>query len=145
MKVPADFRVDSLSKTPPALLMVKKQDKDMEGNNGMNGDRLNFELILLCEDHLFRFKRIYAISGSQALRQAREPVAELKPTTERSIAVNKAGSLSKIPYTSRFGWFGYCIYPVHNKVISDFQALRQARAPVAGLEPTTESSLQISR
>ncbi|GFN84935.1 histone-lysine N-methyltransferase SETMAR [Plakobranchus ocellatus] len=30
------------------------------------------------------------------------------------------------------------------KVISGFQALRQARAPVAGLEPTTEGSLQIS-
>ncbi|GFO21882.1 hypothetical protein PoB_004838700, partial [Plakobranchus ocellatus] len=34
--------------------------------------------------------------------------------------------------------------PVHNKVISGFQALRQARAPVAGLEPATEGSLQIS-
>ncbi|GFO36809.1 cathepsin d [Plakobranchus ocellatus] len=34
--------------------------------------------------------------------------------------------------------------PVHNKVISGFQALRQARAPVAGLEPATEWSLQIS-
>ncbi|GFO16381.1 hypothetical protein PoB_004288600 [Plakobranchus ocellatus] len=33
---------------------------------------------------------------------------------------------------------------VHNKVISGFQALRQARAPVAGLEPATEGSLQIS-
>ncbi|GFO00199.1 hypothetical protein PoB_002670400 [Plakobranchus ocellatus] len=32
----------------------------------------------------------------------------------------------------------------HNKVISGFQALRQARAPVAGLEPATEGSLQIS-
>ncbi|GFN89487.1 hypothetical protein PoB_001599300 [Plakobranchus ocellatus] len=30
------------------------------------------------------------------------------------------------------------------KVISGFQALRQARAPVAGLEPATEWSLQIS-
>ncbi|GFN79644.1 hypothetical protein PoB_000615000 [Plakobranchus ocellatus] len=34
--------------------------------------------------------------------------------------------------------------PVHNKVISGFQALRQARAPVTGLEPATEGSLQIS-
>ncbi|GFO39694.1 hypothetical protein PoB_006619900 [Plakobranchus ocellatus] len=34
--------------------------------------------------------------------------------------------------------------PVHNKVISGFQALRQARAPEAGLEPATEGSLQIS-
>ncbi|GFN83136.1 hypothetical protein PoB_000964200, partial [Plakobranchus ocellatus] len=33
---------------------------------------------------------------------------------------------------------------VHNKVISGFQAFRQARAPVAGLEPATEGSLQIS-
>ncbi|GFO49766.1 THAP domain-containing protein 1 [Plakobranchus ocellatus] len=33
---------------------------------------------------------------------------------------------------------------VHNKVILGFQALRQARAPVAGLEPATEGSLQIS-
>ncbi|GFN99136.1 hypothetical protein PoB_002564200 [Plakobranchus ocellatus] len=33
---------------------------------------------------------------------------------------------------------------IHNKVISGFQALRQARAPVAGLEPATEWSLQIS-
>ncbi|GFN81518.1 hypothetical protein PoB_000802400 [Plakobranchus ocellatus] len=32
----------------------------------------------------------------------------------------------------------------HNKMISDFQALRQARAPVAGIEPSTEGSLQIS-
>ncbi|GFO38880.1 hypothetical protein PoB_006538500 [Plakobranchus ocellatus] len=29
---------------------------------------------------------------------------------------------------------------VHNKVISGFQALRRARAPVAGLEPATERS-----
>ncbi|GFO20405.1 hypothetical protein PoB_004691000 [Plakobranchus ocellatus] len=36
------------------------------------------------------------------------------------------------------------IRPIHNKVISGFQALRQARAPVAGLEPVTEGSLQIS-
>ncbi|GFO44932.1 hypothetical protein PoB_007143700 [Plakobranchus ocellatus] len=36
------------------------------------------------------------------------------------------------------------MYPVHNKVILGFQALRQARAPVAGLEPATEGSLQIS-
>ncbi|GFO38737.1 hypothetical protein PoB_006524200 [Plakobranchus ocellatus] len=35
--------------------------------------------------------------------------------------------------------------PVHNKVISGFQALCQARAPVAGLEPAKEGSLQISR
>ncbi|GFO07738.1 hypothetical protein PoB_003424300 [Plakobranchus ocellatus] len=34
--------------------------------------------------------------------------------------------------------------PVYNKVISGFQALRQARAPVAGLEPATGGSLQIS-
>ncbi|GFN89601.1 hypothetical protein PoB_001610700 [Plakobranchus ocellatus] len=34
--------------------------------------------------------------------------------------------------------------PVHNKVISGFQVPRQARAPVAGLEPATEGSLQIS-
>ncbi|GFN91356.1 ribonuclease hi [Plakobranchus ocellatus] len=33
---------------------------------------------------------------------------------------------------------------IQNKVISGFQALRQARAPVAGLEPATEGSLQIS-
>ncbi|GFN97446.1 solute carrier family 2 (facilitated glucose transporter), member 13 [Plakobranchus ocellatus] len=33
---------------------------------------------------------------------------------------------------------------VHNKVISGFQALRQARTPVAGLEPATVGSLQIS-
>ncbi|GFN75939.1 homeobox even-skipped homolog protein 2 [Plakobranchus ocellatus] len=40
--------------------------------------------------------------------------------------------------------FGFCIQPVHDKVISGFQALRQARAPVAGLGPATEGSLQIS-
>ncbi|GFN79803.1 hypothetical protein PoB_000630900 [Plakobranchus ocellatus] len=33
---------------------------------------------------------------------------------------------------------------VHNKVISGFKALRQAGAPTAGLEPTTEGSMQIS-
>ncbi|GFO47971.1 hypothetical protein PoB_007447600 [Plakobranchus ocellatus] len=33
---------------------------------------------------------------------------------------------------------------VHNKMNSGFQALRQSRAPVAGLEPATEGSLQIS-
>ncbi|GFO03973.1 hypothetical protein PoB_003047800 [Plakobranchus ocellatus] len=31
-----------------------------------------------------------------------------------------------------------------NEVISGFQALRQARAPVPGLEPATDESLQIS-
>ncbi|GFO13903.1 hypothetical protein PoB_004040800 [Plakobranchus ocellatus] len=39
---------------------------------------------------------------------------------------------------------GFDMDPVHNKVISGFQALRRARAPVAGLEPATEKSLQIS-
>ncbi|GFN87719.1 hypothetical protein PoB_001422500 [Plakobranchus ocellatus] len=40
-------------------------------------------------------------------------------------------------------WFGFfCLQPVHNKVISGFQALLQARAPV--LELATEGSLQIS-
>ncbi|GFO07706.1 hypothetical protein PoB_003421100 [Plakobranchus ocellatus] len=39
---------------------------------------------------------------------------------------------------------GFCIEPVHNKVISGFKALRQAGAPMAGLEPATEGSLQIS-
>ncbi|GFO04693.1 hypothetical protein PoB_003119800 [Plakobranchus ocellatus] len=34
--------------------------------------------------------------------------------------------------------------PVHNKVISSFQALCQARAPESGLEPTTAGSQQIS-
>ncbi|GFO40881.1 Zinc-binding in reverse transcriptase domain-containing protein [Plakobranchus ocellatus] len=34
--------------------------------------------------------------------------------------------------------------PVHNKVISGFKAPRQAGAPMAGLEPATEGSLQIS-
>ncbi|GFO30541.1 hypothetical protein PoB_005704600 [Plakobranchus ocellatus] len=33
---------------------------------------------------------------------------------------------------------------VHNKVISGFQALRQARAPLARLEPSTEGLLQTS-
>ncbi|GFO21069.1 hypothetical protein PoB_004757400, partial [Plakobranchus ocellatus] len=33
---------------------------------------------------------------------------------------------------------------VHNKVISGFQTLRQDRVPVAGLEPVTEESLQIT-
>ncbi|GFO50609.1 hypothetical protein PoB_007711400 [Plakobranchus ocellatus] len=36
------------------------------------------------------------------------------------------------------------VLPVHNKVISGFQDHRLARAPVAGLEPATERSLQIS-
>ncbi|GFN83805.1 hypothetical protein PoB_001031100 [Plakobranchus ocellatus] len=34
--------------------------------------------------------------------------------------------------------------PVHKKMISGFQALRQARVPEAGLETATEGSLQIS-
>ncbi|GFO09091.1 hypothetical protein PoB_003559600 [Plakobranchus ocellatus] len=39
----------------------------------------------------------------------------------------------------------FYVWPVHNKVISDFQALSQARALVAESEPATEGSLQISR
>ncbi|GFN87749.1 hypothetical protein PoB_001425500 [Plakobranchus ocellatus] len=39
---------------------------------------------------------------------------------------------------------GFCIQPVHNKVISGFQALRQAGAPVAGLELAIEGFLHIS-
>ncbi|GFN73845.1 hypothetical protein PoB_000035100 [Plakobranchus ocellatus] len=38
----------------------------------------------------------------------------------------------------------YLFKPVHSKGISGFQALRQARAPVAGLESAKEGSLQIS-
>ncbi|GFO06151.1 hypothetical protein PoB_003265600 [Plakobranchus ocellatus] len=36
------------------------------------------------------------------------------------------------------------VFTINNKVITGFQAVRQARAPVAGLEPATEGSLQIS-
>ncbi|GFO20675.1 hypothetical protein PoB_004718000 [Plakobranchus ocellatus] len=36
------------------------------------------------------------------------------------------------------------LVPVNNKVISGFQAIRRAKSPVAGLEPATEESLQIS-
>ncbi|GFO46786.1 hypothetical protein PoB_007329100 [Plakobranchus ocellatus] len=43
-------------------------------------------------------------------------------------------------YTLPIGHFP----PVHNEVISGFKALRQAGAPMAGLEPGTEGSLQIS-
>ncbi|GFN96964.1 hypothetical protein PoB_002347000 [Plakobranchus ocellatus] len=38
---------------------------------------------------------------------------------------------------------GFCVQPVHNKVISGFRAIRQARAPVVGVEPATEGSLRI--
>ncbi|GFO07557.1 hypothetical protein PoB_003406200 [Plakobranchus ocellatus] len=48
-------------------------------------------------------------------------------------------------YFSRdYVWFGFCIQPIHNKVISGFQVLRQARSSVAGLEPATKGSLHIS-
>ncbi|GFN97330.1 hypothetical protein PoB_002383600 [Plakobranchus ocellatus] len=40
--------------------------------------------------------------------------------------------------------FGCTYIAFHNKVISGFQALRRVRAPMAGLEPGTEGSLQIS-
>ncbi|GFO10894.1 hypothetical protein PoB_003739900 [Plakobranchus ocellatus] len=39
---------------------------------------------------------------------------------------------------------GFCLQHVHNKVISGFYSLRQAKAPVAGLEPATDGSMQIS-
>ncbi|GFN74907.1 hypothetical protein PoB_000141300 [Plakobranchus ocellatus] len=39
---------------------------------------------------------------------------------------------------------GFLYKPVHNKVISGFKTLHQARALMAGLEPATERSLQIS-
>ncbi|GFO28203.1 hypothetical protein PoB_005470800 [Plakobranchus ocellatus] len=38
----------------------------------------------------------------------------------------------------------FCIESVHNKMISGFKALRQAGAPMSGLEPATEGSPQIS-
>ncbi|GFO11696.1 hypothetical protein PoB_003820100 [Plakobranchus ocellatus] len=38
---------------------------------------------------------------------------------------------------------GFPFKLIHSKAISGFQALRQARAPVVGLEPTTEGALQI--
>ncbi|GFO05672.1 hypothetical protein PoB_003217700 [Plakobranchus ocellatus] len=39
-------------------------------------------------------------------------------------------------------YLGELAQPVHNKVISGFRALPQARAPVVGLEPATEGSLR---
>ncbi|GFO27517.1 hypothetical protein PoB_005402200 [Plakobranchus ocellatus] len=45
---------------------------------------------------------------------------------------------------SKFKFISIRMQPVHNNVISGYWALRQARAPVAGLEPSTEGSLQIS-
>ncbi|GFN83645.1 hypothetical protein PoB_001015100 [Plakobranchus ocellatus] len=48
------------------------------------------------------------------------------------------------PLQAPVAQFGAQVRSVHNKVISGFQALRQAKAPVAGFEPATEGLLQIS-
>ncbi|GFN88964.1 hypothetical protein PoB_001547000 [Plakobranchus ocellatus] len=59
------------------------------------------------------------------------------PVTSRT----RMGCFSALGVT---GGMGYCVEPVHNKLISGFKALRQAGAPVAGLEPAIEGSQQIS-
>ncbi|GFN98927.1 hypothetical protein PoB_002543300 [Plakobranchus ocellatus] len=69
---------------------------------------------------------------------------KVKPTVPLNDAFSKyqvQGVFYKLSNTSE-----ECrtLMPDHNKVISGFQALRQARAPVASVEPTTEGSLQIS-
>ncbi|GFO02258.1 hypothetical protein PoB_002876300 [Plakobranchus ocellatus] len=52
--------------------------------------------------------------------------------------LTSARSDLKIPHSAD------CPWTVHNKVISGFQGLRHARAPVAGLKLTTKKSVQIS-
>ncbi|GFO13049.1 hypothetical protein PoB_003955400 [Plakobranchus ocellatus] len=54
--------------------------------------------------------------------------------TKNNVKIRDVDKMVNSP--QRFGF-----QPVHNKVISGFQALRQARAPVAKLEPETECSL----
>ncbi|GFO45295.1 hypothetical protein PoB_007180000, partial [Plakobranchus ocellatus] len=69
-----------------------------------------------------------------------------RPSSRHGESMDPHGRLSSRSW-SDFG-FGFevdfCIEPVHNKVISSFQAINQARALVAGLETTTEGFLQTS-
>ncbi|GFN86761.1 hypothetical protein PoB_001326700 [Plakobranchus ocellatus] len=91
------------------------------------------------------------ISDFKALRQAGAPMAGLEPATEGSLQISgrthkplchrrpplKLSHVSlRLSAPTHHGW-----NPVHNKVISGVQVLRQARAPVTGLEPATEGSL----
>ncbi|GFO29575.1 hypothetical protein PoB_005608000 [Plakobranchus ocellatus] len=73
-------------------------------------------------------------AGGEARTRGRRVPADLR-----------ADCLATVPPTPsllRTG-LGFCVKPVHSKVISDFQALRLARLPVSGLEPETVRSLQI--
>ncbi|GFO30234.1 hypothetical protein PoB_005673900 [Plakobranchus ocellatus] len=79
------------------------------------------------------------ISVTNWIRIVTHPPGELSNTSNTLTKVPPANST---PPPDNVEWLWHD--QVHNKVISGFQALRQARAPVAGLEPATEGSLQIS-
>ncbi|GFO32462.1 hypothetical protein PoB_005896700 [Plakobranchus ocellatus] len=86
------------------------------------------------------------ISGFQALRQARMASDGARTRNRRVPADLREDSLSTVirrPQGDRTGQKNLKeSFFIHNKVISGFEALRQARAPVARLEPATEGSLQ---
>ncbi|GFO36905.1 hypothetical protein PoB_006341000 [Plakobranchus ocellatus] len=57
--------------------------------------------------------------------------------------LNRTGGFHTISFHTSFEKYNHFSTPVHIKVISGFKALRQAGAPMVGLEPSREGSLQI--
>ncbi|GFO24588.1 hypothetical protein PoB_005109300 [Plakobranchus ocellatus] len=88
------------------------------------------------------------IPDFQATRQARAPVIALERAKKGLHGSQGEFSICcdiNAPIVGCYGLDKYIFLllsflnrKIHNNVISGFQALRQARAPVAGLEPATE-------
>ncbi|GFO40310.1 hypothetical protein PoB_006681500 [Plakobranchus ocellatus] len=74
--------------------------------------------------------------------KARAPMAGLEPPRAESITPMEVKEECKSSISMNNDPKKVIVpRPVHNKVISGFQVLRQARAPVARLEPATERSV----
>ncbi|GFO26439.1 hypothetical protein PoB_005294400 [Plakobranchus ocellatus] len=88
----------------------------------------------------YRVERELSKGTSQPLCGGTAGLASVRSSPELQPSLTKQ---VRRPLQGRV-WFGFRRKPLHNKLTSGFQVLRQARALVAGLEPKTKLSLHIS-
>ncbi|GFO06101.1 hypothetical protein PoB_003260600 [Plakobranchus ocellatus] len=83
---------------------------------------------------------VYILTSPFATERWWHSVERARPEICRDSSSAQVRTRSTAPWTGEGPEISFCIKPFHSKVISGSQDLRQASAPVAGLEPTTEES-----
>ncbi|GFO33589.1 hypothetical protein PoB_006009400 [Plakobranchus ocellatus] len=99
-------------------------------------DKSDYRVPHMCNHHHTTTATITTITATTTQPQPLSPPLQPPPHNHSHYNRHRPPPPPPPPFDS--------MKPVHNKMISGFQALRQARAPVAGLQPATEGSLQIS-